>query len=81
MTFAIFDLQVTPIPSFESVGLLVQEKKFKIDCQDGGHGSYPGFWIEMTFAPFDLLVTPMSQTKFRVNLFYGLGGVVENVKS
>ena len=37
---AIFDLQVTRcfLPSLESIGLLVWEKKRKIDFQDGGHG-------------------------------------------
>ena len=32
-------------------------------------------------AILDLLVNSMSQTKFRVNLFDGSGGVVKNVKS
>ena len=46
MIFALFDLQFKwPqyfLASFESVGLSVQEKKFKIDFQDGDH---LGFWI------------------------------------
>ena len=29
--------------SFKSIGLLVQEKKRKIDFQDGGHSSHLGF--------------------------------------
>ena len=35
--FAIFDLQVTPMlpTKLESIGLLVQKKKQKIDFQDG----------------------------------------------
>ena len=37
--------------SFESIGLLVQEKKFNIDFQDGGHLGFP---IRMIFAVFDL---------------------------
>ena len=38
-----FDLQVTPILSFQSVGLLVQEKSI-IDLQDSSHF---GFLIEI----------------------------------
>ena len=53
MILAIFDQQANPIfpikfliykspqyflPSFESIGRSVQEKKFKIDFQDGHHG-------------------------------------------
>ena len=37
------------LPSFESVGLYIQEKKFKIDFQDGSH---PGFLIKMILAIF-----------------------------
>ena len=33
--------------SFKSIGLSVQEKKFNIDFQDGGH---PGFPIRMVIA-------------------------------
>ena len=49
---AIFYLQVTPIltTKFGSVHLLVQENKFKIDFQDGGH---VGLLIETIFAIFD----------------------------
>ena len=40
------------IPSFKSIGLSVQEKKRKIDFQDGHHGGYLGFWIGMILAIF-----------------------------
>ena len=46
--------------NFESVALLVQEKKFKIDFQDGHHLGFP---IGMIWAIFDLQVTPMLPTK------------------
>ena len=63
MIIAIFDLQVTPmLPSnLESIGLLVQEKKRKIDFQDGGHLGFP---IGTILATFDLQVTPMLPSKF-----------------
>ena len=50
--------------SFESIGLSVQEKKFNIDFQDGGH---PGFPIRIILATFDLQVTLILPMKFRVN--------------
>ena len=46
---------------------LVSEKKRKIDFQDGGHGGHFGFPIGTILAIFDLQVTPMLPTKFRVN--------------
>ena len=49
---AIFDLQVTRILlTFESTGLLVQEKKCKIDFQGDG---FLGFLTGMILAIFDL---------------------------
>ena len=36
--------------SFESICLLVQEKKLNIDFQDGHHGGHLGFPIRMTLA-------------------------------
>ena len=56
MILAIFDLQVTQMlpTSFESTGLSVQEKKRKIDFQDGHHGGHLGFPIGTTLAIFDL---------------------------
>ena len=40
--------------SFESVCHLVQEKKFSVDFQDGGHLGFP---IRMILATFDLQAT------------------------
>ena len=60
------------LPSFESIGLLVQEKKRKIDFQDGHHGSL-GFRIGTILAIFDLQVILMLPTKFRVNWPFGSG--------
>ena len=77
---AIFDLQVTKcfLPSFESTGLSVQEKKWKIDFQDGCHGAHPGFTIGMILAIFDLQVTPMLPTKFGVNWPFSSGEEAKN---
>ena len=36
--------------SFELIGLLVQEKRFNIDCQDGGHGSHLRYPIRTIYA-------------------------------
>ena len=62
---AIVDLQVTSIlpMNFESIALLVQEKKFKRDFHDGRHGHNLGFPIETIWAIFDLQVIPMLPTK------------------
>ena len=56
------------LPSFKSNGLLFQEKKQKLDFQNGGHGRHLGFPIGTSLAIFDLQVTQMLPTKFRVNL-------------
>ena len=55
------------LPSFESVGLLVQEKTRKIDFHDGRHGGHLGFPIGTTLAIFYLQVNPMFLPKFPVN--------------
>ena len=47
------------LASLESIGLSVQEKKQKIDFQDGCHGSHLGFLIGTILAIFDLQVTPI----------------------
>ena len=52
--------------SFESTGLSVREE-WKIDFQDGHHGSHLGFWIQMILAIFDIQVTPMLPSNFWVN--------------
>ena len=74
------DLQVTSIlpMKFESIALLVQEKKFKIDFQDGRHGHHLGFPIRTILAIFDLQVTPMLPTMFRVNWPFGSGEEAKN---
>ena len=53
--------------SLESIGLSVQEKKLNIDFRDRGHGGHLGFWIRTILAIFELQVTQMLPTKFRVN--------------
>ena len=63
------------LASLESIGLSVQEKKRKIDFQDGGHGGHLGFPIRTILAIFDLQVTPMLPTKYRVNWPRGVGEV------
>ena len=55
----------------ESIGLSAQEKKRKIDFQDGDHGGHLGFPIGTILATFDLQVTLMLSTKFRVNWHLG----------
>ena len=69
MILATVDLQVTSIlpMNFKSIALLVQEKKFKTDFQDGRHSRNLRFPIKTIWAIFDLQVTPMLPTKFRVN--------------
>ena len=68
---AIFDLRVTP--SFESTGLSVQEKRRKMDFQDGCHGGHLGYPTGTILAIFYLQVTPMSPTKFGVNWPFSAG--------
>ena len=60
-----FDLHVVRYfhLSFESIGLIVQEKKRKIDFQDGSHGCYRGFLIGTILAICDLQVASMLPTK------------------
>ena len=55
------------LASLESIGLSVQEKKRKIDFQDGRHGGHLGFPIGAILAIFDLQVIPMLPSKFGVN--------------
>ena len=42
----------------------MQEKKRKIDFQDGCHGGHLGFPIGTNLATFDLQVTPMLPSNF-----------------
>ena len=55
-----------------AIGFSVQEKKRKIDFQDGGHFGFP---IRTILAIFDLQVTPMLPTKVRVHWPRGVGEV------
>ena len=61
------------LASLESTGLSFQEKKQKIDFQDGCHGSHLGFPIGTIIAIFDLQVTPMLPTMFGVSWPLGSG--------
>ena len=49
-----------------------------IDFQDGRHGGHLGFTIGMILAIFDLQVTPMPPTKFRVNWPFSAGEEAKN---
>ena len=73
----IFKMAVTPmLPSKFGVNWpFSQEKKWKIDFQDGGHLGFP---IGTIFAIFDLQVTPMLPRKFGVNWPFGLGEEAKN---
>ena len=69
MILAIFDLQVTlmlPTKFQVNYSLLVQEKKQKIDFQDGCSGCHLGYLIRTILAVFDLQVTLMLPTKFQL---------------
>ena len=63
------------LPSFKSISLSIQEKKRKIDFQDGSHCDRHGFLNGRILAIFDLQVTPMLPTEFRVNWPFGSGEV------
>ena len=63
------------LSSFKSVGLSVQEKKWKKDFQDGSH---LGFSIGNILASFDLQVPLMLPTKFQVNCPFSSGKQVKN---
>ena len=66
------------LPSFESIGLSVQEKQRKLDFQDGGHGRHLGSLIGTILAILDLQVTLMLPSKFRVNWLLGLREEAKN---
>ena len=57
------------------IGLSVQEKKPKIDVQDGDHLRY---LIQTILATFDLLVTHMLPSKFQVNRPFSSGEEANN---
>ena len=74
--FSYFFINKSPrcfLASLVSIDLLVQEKKRKINFQDGGHGSHLGFPIGTILAIFDLQVTPMLPSKFGVDWPFGSG--------
>ena len=56
----------------------VQEKKRKIDFQDGRHSDHLGFPIRTILAIFDLQVTPKLPTLVWINWFFGSGEEGEN---
>ena len=56
---------------FQVSFLLVQEKKRKIEFQDGRHGGHLGFLIGTILDIFYVHVTPMLPTKFRVKWNFG----------
>ena len=67
--FQLFLMYKSPqyfLPSFKSIGLLVQEKKWKIDFQFGFHGGHLGFLIGTVLAIFDLQVTLMLPTELQI---------------
>ena len=79
--FKLFLIYKSPrcfLAGLESIGLWVQEKKRKIDVQDGGHGGHLGFPIGTILAIFDLQVTPMLPSKFGVNWPFSSGEEAKN---
>ena len=52
--------------------ILVQEKKRKVDFQDGSHGSQLGFLIRTILAIFDLQVTPDASYQLSSKLAFKL---------
>ena len=79
--FKLFLIYKSPqcfLASLKSIGLSVQEKKRKIDFQDGGHGGHLGFSIRTILAIFDLQVTTILPSKFEVNWPFGSGEEAKN---
>ena len=62
---------------FESIVLLVQEKKQYIDFQDGHHGGNLGFPIGKILAFFYLQITPKLPSQVGVNWPFGSGKEVK----
>ena len=62
------------LSSFKSTGLSVQEKKFEIEFQDGRRGGILRFTIWTILAIFDVQITMIFPSKFRVNKPFGLEG-------
>ena len=79
--FSYFFIYKSPwcfLATLESIGLLVQEKKRKIDFQDGGHGGHLGFPIGTILAIFNLQVILMFPSKFGVNWPFSSGEEAKN---
>ena len=55
------------------MGLSIQEKKFKIDFEDGNLGGHLVFPIRRIFSNFDLQITLMIFTLFQVNWLFTSG--------
>ena len=55
------------LPSFKSIGILIQEKKFKIDFQDGGYSGHLRYSIGTILAFLYQQLTLILPTKFQVN--------------
>ena len=66
---------------FESVGLTVQEMKYKIDFQDGRCGGHPEYMTVTILASFDLQITPIVCTKFPVSGPFSSGEEIQNILS
>ena len=69
------------LSSLESIGISVQEKKFKIYFQDDSHGGHFGFQTGTILAIFDLQVTQIFPTKFLVSWLFGSGEEIQNIFS
>ena len=76
--FLIYKLLRSFLPSFESIGLLAQEKKHKIDFEDGDHGGHLGFQTKTILAIFYLQVATMLPAKFCINWLFGSGKEAQN---
>ena len=76
--FQVFLIYKSPrcfLPNFKSTGLLVHEKKEKIDFQDG---RYLGFLIGTILVIFDPEFTLILPTKFQVNWPFSSGEEAKN---
>ena len=61
--------------NFESIGLSVEVKKFKINFQDGGCDSHLRFVSGMILAIFALQITLIIPINFSVNWPFGSGEI------
>ena len=63
---------------FQPIGLLVQEKKFKIEFQEGNSGSHLEFPVRIFLAIFNLQAIQILPIKFGVNSPYNSGIEAQN---